>query len=104
MNVMTLLMERIDDELQDACDYAKLALEYRVTEPELAVLFARLSEEEMTHMQLLHGAAVEQIERIRRLLRLWLHALKRWAITEIAIFCKLLLLAAQQKRGVLWTS
>lgn len=66
MNVMTLLMERIDDELQDACDYAKMALEYRDTEPELAVLFARLSEEEMTHMQLLHGAAVEQIERIRR--------------------------------------
>ena len=66
MNVMTLLMERIDDELQDACDYAKLALEYRDMEPELAVLFARLSEEEMTHMNLLHGAAVEQIERIRR--------------------------------------
>lgn len=66
MKTMKLLMERIDDELQDACDYAKLALEYRDSEPELAVLFSRLSEEEMTHMNLLHGAAVEQIESVQR--------------------------------------
>ncbi len=66
MNVMTLLMERIDDELQDACDYAKLALEYRDTEPETASLFARLSGEETTHATALHDCVLEHMEAYRQ--------------------------------------
>ena len=66
MNVMTLLMERIDDELQDACDYAKLALEYRDTEPETASLFARLSGEETTHATVLHDCVLEHMEAYRQ--------------------------------------
>ena len=63
---MTLLMERIDDELQDACDYAKLALEYRDTEPETASLFARLSGEETTHATALHDCVLEHMEAYRQ--------------------------------------
>lgn len=66
MNVMTLLMERIDDELQDACDYAKLALEYRATDPETARLFARLSGEETTHATALHDCVLGHMEAYRQ--------------------------------------
>lgn len=66
MNVMTLLMERIDDELQDACDYAKLALEYRATDPETASLFARLSGEETTHATALHDCVLGHMEAYRQ--------------------------------------
>lgn len=66
MNVMTLLMERIDDELQDACDYAKLALEYRGVEPETANLFAKLSGEETTHATALHDCVLGHIEAYRQ--------------------------------------
>ena len=66
MNVMTLLMERIDDELQDACDYAKLELEYRATDPETASLFARLSGEETTHATALHDCVLGHMEAYRQ--------------------------------------
>lgn len=66
MQTMKLLMERIDDELQDACSYAKLALEYQDSEPELANLFERLSGEEMTHATALHNCVMAHIETYRQ--------------------------------------
>lgn len=66
MKMIQLLMERIDDELQDAHDYAKLALECETDEPEAAALFARLSDEEMTHAKLLHERVVSCIERFKQ--------------------------------------
>lgn len=66
MKIMELLMERIDDELQDACSYAKLALEYQGTEPETANLFAKLSDEETTHATALHDCVLEYIEAYRQ--------------------------------------
>lgn len=62
MKLTKLLMERIDEELQDAHDYAKLALEHKHTEPDAARLFARLSEEEMTHAGLLRECAASRAE------------------------------------------
>lgn len=61
-----LLSEHIEDELNDAYTYAKLALEYKDTEPETANLFYKLSEEEMTHMEALHQKVVCCIERYRQ--------------------------------------
>lgn len=66
MKMMKILMERIDDELQDAHDYAKLALEYRGVEPETANLFAKLSGEETTHATALHDCVLGHIEAYRQ--------------------------------------
>ncbi len=66
MTEIKLLMEHIEDELDDACTYAKLALEYKNTDPEMAKLFSNLSSEEMNHMNLLHNSVVSHIENYKR--------------------------------------
>jgi hypothetical protein len=42
MKVIKMLMEHIEDELEDAHTYAKLALEYKSPDLELSDLFYRL--------------------------------------------------------------
>lgn len=66
MKEIKLLMEHIEDELDDAHTYAKLALEYKSTDPELADLFCKLSGEEMNHMNALHKAVVSHIDEYRK--------------------------------------
>ena len=66
MKTRELLMDHIDDELDDACTYAKLALEYKSTDPEMANLFYKLSGEEMSHMNALHDSVVSHIEAYKR--------------------------------------
>lgn len=66
MKIIEVLSEHIEDELRDAQTYAKLALEYKETEPELSQLFFKLSGEEMTHMDALHKRVVMCIERYRQ--------------------------------------
>lgn len=66
MREIELLMEHIEDELDDACTYAKLALEYKLTDPETANLFYKLSQEEMTHMDALHKRVVVCIEKTKQ--------------------------------------
>lgn len=56
----------IEDEISGAEEYAKLALEYRDTRPELARLFHSLAETEMEHMNKLHKAVAEIIEEYRK--------------------------------------
>lgn len=67
MKVIELLSEHIEDELNDACTYAKLALEYKETDPEMAALFNKLSQEEMTHMDVLHKSVVSHIDAYKKL-------------------------------------
>lgn len=66
MKIIEVLSEHIEDELRDAQTYAKLALEYKETEPELSQLFYKLSGEEMTHMDALHKRVVMCIECYRQ--------------------------------------
>lgn len=66
MKLIELLSEHIGDELNDACTYAKLALEYKDTDPETANLFYKLSQEEMTHMDALHKRVVSAIESYKK--------------------------------------
>lgn len=66
MKEIKMLMEHIDDELDDAHTYAKLAVEHKAVDPELAELFYKLSGEEMNHMNALHKAVVSHIEDYRR--------------------------------------
>ena len=58
MTEIKLLMEHVADELRDAHTYAKLALEYKASDPEMAELFYKLSCEEMNHMNLLDRKSV----------------------------------------------
>lgn len=67
MREIELLMEHIEDELDDACTYAKLALEYKLTDPDAANLFFKLSQEEMTHMDALHKRVVATIDTYKKL-------------------------------------
>lgn len=66
MKMIELLSEHIEDELEDACTYIKLALEYKDTDPETANLFYKLSGEEMGHMDALHKRAVACIEKYKQ--------------------------------------
>lgn len=67
MKIIELLSEHIEDELEDACTYATLALEYKETDPEVAALFYKLSTEEMTHMDALHKRVVASIDTYKKL-------------------------------------
>lgn len=67
MKIIELLSEHIEDELEDACTYIKLALEYKDTDPETANLFYKLSQEEMTHMDALHKRVVASIDTYKKL-------------------------------------
>lgn len=66
MKEVKVLMEHIEDEVQDARTYAKLALEYRDEDHETAEVFYKLSCEEMDHMNRLHKAVVRIIDEHRR--------------------------------------
>lgn len=66
MKEIKLLMEHIEEELDDACTYIDLALEYKESDPTLASLFYKLSGEEILHMEALHSAVVKRIETHRQ--------------------------------------
>lgn len=53
------LFELVDDELQDAMKYAKLAMEHKDTDNAMAELFYSLSLEEIKHKQNLYNCAVK---------------------------------------------
>ena len=57
---------KITEELEDACEYAKMALEYRDQYRSLADTFFTLSNEEMRHQSMLHNEVVKLIDDYRR--------------------------------------
>lgn len=66
MKEIKILSDHIEEELEDACTYIKLALEYKQSDPEMANMFYRLSVEEMGHMDMLHKNVEAHIEKHRR--------------------------------------
>ena len=66
MKEISLLMDHIEDELEDACTYVKQAIEFKESDPEMASLFYRLSTEEMGHMDMLHKCVVNHIDAYKR--------------------------------------
>lgn len=62
MRLIKHLSEQIEDEVCGAIDYAKDALEYKFSRPQLAELYYKLANVEMTHVNELHEAVVKIVE------------------------------------------
>lgn len=62
MEIIDKMTEKITDEIHDAACYAKMAMEYHDSHPDLARMLYEISLEEMDHMRRLHDATVEIIE------------------------------------------
>ena len=66
MVIIKKLVKMIDEELEDARKYAECALKERESNPALANVYYTLSQDEMKHMNLLHGEVVKLIEAHKR--------------------------------------
>jgi len=65
VKIIKCLADQIADELKDAEKYIELALKWKAEQPETADLFYELSKEELGHMERLHDAVQELIEKHR---------------------------------------
>ena len=66
MKIIQRLVDRIDDELDGAKMYAKLAHEYKIEYPRVADKFVELAEAEMNHQSILHKEVVKLIDEVRQ--------------------------------------
>ena len=60
------LARNIEEELDDACKYAQLAIDNKTADPSMADTYKELSVEEMEHAMKLHEHVVEKIEKYRK--------------------------------------
>lgn len=66
MKIIKILCEKIECELEDAHEYAELALRCRESCPETAALFCKLSSDEIAHMEVLHKEIVRHMDAYRQ--------------------------------------
>jgi rubrerythrin len=65
MKIIQTISEHIEEELEDAEAYIKLAYEYKEEFPQIAKTFYELSMEEMRHMEMLHIEVAALIKKHR---------------------------------------
>ena len=66
MKLIAKLSDMIEEELGDAEKYIRCAIDHKDDEPDLANAFARISTEEMGHVEILHKQVVALIDEYRR--------------------------------------
>ena len=66
MELIQNLSDNVEEEINDAIKYAKMAIEYRDDYPMVADAVYKLSEEEMKHMSILHGLVTGIIDDYRK--------------------------------------
>ena len=65
MKIIKCLVKKIEEEMHDAEEYAKLAFQYRGEYPEVSDVFLTLSRQEVTHVNMLHTQAERLIKDYR---------------------------------------
>lgn len=65
MKIIKELSDMIEEELDGAEDYAKMAVHYKSEHPSLAATFYEISLQEMRHVTMLHDEVVKQIKSYR---------------------------------------
>lgn len=65
MKIIKELSEMIEEELEGAENYAKMALHYKTEHPGLADVFYEISNQEMRHVNMLHDEVVKVIKNHR---------------------------------------
>ena len=65
MKIIKILSGKIKEEVCDAKDYAKMAIQYKDEYPELSRTLYNLSTQEMEHMNKLHNEVTEIIRKYR---------------------------------------
>ena len=66
MEIIKILSEKMTDEINDAEEYEKLALQYKDEHPDMARNLDMISHQEMEHMNILHNSAVAIISKYRK--------------------------------------
>ena len=66
MQLISKLSDMIDEELNDSEKYIKCAMNHKDDNPDLAAAFAKLSNEEMGHVNILHEQVVKLINEYRK--------------------------------------
>ena len=66
MKDIELLVEHMEEEIEDAKEYAEEAMHYKAKNASLSSTFAELSAQELKHMEMLHTRAEEIITAYRK--------------------------------------
>ena len=66
MQIIQELSDYIEEEINDAIKYAKMAIEYKEKYPVLADTVSKISDEEIKHMTMLHGQVTNIIAEYRK--------------------------------------
>ena len=65
MKIIEYISDKIEDEVEDASDYAKEAIAEKTMYPWLSEIFYSISLDESKHKQMLHDAVVRRIKEYR---------------------------------------
>lgn len=66
MKIIAKISEMIEDELEGAEEYVEEALKLKESHPNVAKLFYEISNQEMNHVNLLHGEVVSLINEYKK--------------------------------------